>query len=287
MLSSVRRSGVHGQPRALPLAWAHMALSMDPGAGGACGDPACTDPAHSHLQAHEHAALSAELGAGGGGSAAIRCAPTPPTTTHTGTTASKEWAKEEALVAAKSRIACLRGLLGGGNDGKELLCLISRGCGHEQCQSLNQSRAFGWQVSRGVPHAVVDGTDPNAHNLQERLFTISCTRGGYPQFLLVSLMLSLGNGGGSGNGNGGRRDIIKYFGNFDRMKMLNKTSSLLPKVLVMHPNLMTWEDIHFGMTATPPPHRRHDRRPPRQQRCQGGRRRSCSRTRPDGGTGIH
>ncbi len=125
------------------------------------------------------------------------------------------------MAAAKSRIACLRGPLGGSNNGKKLICLVSRGCGHDRCQSLNQSRALGWLASRGVPHEIVDGTDPNAGDLRERLFAIS---------------------------------------NFDRMEMLNKMSGLPPKVLATHPKLMTMEDIHFGTTANPPRHR-HDRRP--------------------------
>ncbi len=79
----------------------------------------------------------------------------------------------------------------------------------------------------------MDGTDPNARNLQERLFAISGTWGGYPQFfVMMSTSLSGnggsggngGNGGGGGDGDGGRRDIIEYFGDFDKMEMLNETS---------------------------------------------------------------
>jgi hypothetical protein len=102
------------------------------------------------------------------------------------TTTSKERAKEEASAVEKSRIAFLRGLLGGGNNGEELLCLISRGCSHDQCQSSNQSRALEWLASRGVPHSVMDGTDPDACNLRKRLFGISGTRGGYSQFFVVT-----------------------------------------------------------------------------------------------------
>jgi hypothetical protein len=187
-----------------------------------------------------------------------------------GTAAFKEQAQEEALAAAKSRIACLRGSLGGGNDGKELLCLISRGCGHDRRQSSNQSRVLGWLASRGVPHAVMDGTDPDAHDLRERLFAISGMQGGYPQFFVVTLTSlpgdSDGGGGGDGNGgsNGGSHDIIEYFGYFNRMKMLKETSGLPPEVLATHPELMTWEDIRFGMTAAPFPRRRNrDCRPRR------------------------
>jgi hypothetical protein len=95
---------------------------------------------------------------------------------------------------------------------------------------------------------VVDGTDPNERDLQERLFAISSTQGRYPQFFVVTLMYSSckGGGGGSSGGDGGsRRNIIEYFGNFDMMKMLNMTSDLPPEVLAMHPKLMMWEDIHF------------------------------------------
>ncbi len=70
--------------------------------------------------------------------------------------------------------------------------------------------------------------DPDACNLREKLFVISGTWGGYPQFFIVTSTSSSGNGGGGGNGDGGRRDIIKYFGNFDRMEMLNETSGLPP-----------------------------------------------------------
>jgi hypothetical protein len=169
------------------------------------------------------------------------------------TAAFEEQAEEEALAAAKSHIACLCSPLGGSNDGKELLCLISRGCGHDKCQSLNQSRALGWLASRGVPHAVVDGTDPSGRDLQERLFAISGTRGGYPQFFVVKSTSSSGKGSGGVDDDGGCRDIIVSFGNFNRMEMLNKTSSLPPEVLATHPKLMMWEDICFGMTAAPPP----------------------------------
>ncbi len=205
---------------------------------------------------------------------------------HPRPVASKERAEEEASAAAKTRVACLGGPLGGGVDGKELLCLISRGCGHNRRQSSYQSRVVGWLASRGVPHAVVDGTDPDARDLRERLFAISGTRGGYPQFFIVTSMSSSGDGGGNGNGggggegDGGRRVIIEYFGDFNRMEMLNETSGLPPEVLATHPELMTWEDIHFGTTAD------RDRRPRWRRRGRGGRRRSHGRSRPDGGAGI-
>jgi hypothetical protein len=78
------------------------------------------------------------------------------------------------------------------------------------------------------------------------------------------LTSSSGNGGGDGS-DSGRRDIIEYFGNFDRMEMLYKTSGLPLEVLVMHLKLMMWEDISFGTTAAPP-RRRRDRRPCRLSR---------------------
>jgi hypothetical protein len=61
---------------------------------------------------------------------------------------------------------------------------------------------------------VVDDTNPDACDLQERLFAIS---------------------------------------DFDRMEMLNEMSGLPPEVLATHPELMTWEDIRFRTTADPPP----------------------------------
>ncbi len=97
------------------------------------------------------------------------------------------------------------------------------------------------------------GTDPNVRDPQEMLFVISSTWGGYPQFFVMTLELLLGDCGGSGDSNGGRHDIIEYFRNFNRMKMLNKTSSLPLEVLVMHPELLMWEDIRFGVTAAAPP----------------------------------
>jgi hypothetical protein len=104
---------------------------------------------------------------------------------HEDSNATEERAKEEALEAAKSRVACLCSPLGGSNEWKEFLCLILRGCGHDQRKSSNQSKALGWLASRGVPHAVVDGTDSNARDLREGLFVISSTQGGYPHFFVV------------------------------------------------------------------------------------------------------
>jgi hypothetical protein len=76
---------------------------------------------------------------------------------------------------------------------------------------------------------------PDARDLWERLFAISGTQGKYPQFFAVTSTSSLGDGGSGGNSDGSRLDIIEYFGDFDRMEMLNKTSGLPPEVLATNP----------------------------------------------------
>jgi hypothetical protein len=45
-------------------------------------------------------------------------------------------------------------------------------------------------------------------------------------------MSTLSSGNCGGGGDVGHRDIIKYFGNFNGMEMLNKTSGLPPMVLI-------------------------------------------------------
>lgn len=118
------------------------------------------------------------------------------------------------------------------DDAKNFLCLVSMGC-HDRLQTSHQSRALGWLASRGVPHVVVDGMDPDTRDFREELFGISGTRGNYPQFFVAS-----------------SDGAIEYFGDFDKMERLNETSSLPPEILAMHPELETWKDITFGTTAT-------------------------------------
>ncbi|KAL3787885.1 hypothetical protein ACHAW5_000665 [Stephanodiscus triporus] len=118
------------------------------------------------------------------------------------------------------------------DDAKNFLCLVSMGC-HDRLQTSHQSRALGWLASRGVPHVVVDGMDPDTRDFREELFRISGTRGNYPQFFVAS-----------------SDGAIEYFGDFDKMERLNETSSLPPEILAMHPELETWKDITFGTTAT-------------------------------------
>ncbi|KAL3810307.1 hypothetical protein ACHAXA_006534 [Cyclostephanos tholiformis] len=118
-------------------------------------------------------------------------------------------------------------------EAKTFLCLVSRGC-HDRRQSTNQSRALGWLASRGVPHVILDGMDPQLRDLRETLFEISGVRGNYPQFFIAS---------------SDGRDI-EYFGDFDGLEMLNETSGLPSEVLAMHPELKTWEDITFSHPAS-------------------------------------
>jgi len=147
------------------------------------------------------------------------------------TAASKKRAEVEAAAVSPPAAGLRRPLRS--DDAKKFLCLVSKGCGHDRRQSSNQSRALAWLASRGVPHVVVDGMDPKARDVREELFAISGVRGNYPQFFVAS--------------SDGR--AIEYFGDFDKMEILNETSGLPTEVLAMHPDLMTWEDITFG-TAT-------------------------------------
>jgi hypothetical protein len=116
------------------------------------------------------------------------------------------------------------------NAAATLICLVSLGC-HDRIQSSNQNRSLSWFTTKGVPFVIVDGNDVTSRDIRDELFEISGIRGNYPQFFIER-----------------HNGQIEYFGNFDRMEILNETSSLPPEVLAMHPELETWADITFENT---------------------------------------
>jgi len=113
------------------------------------------------------------------------------------------------------------------SDPKKLICLISKGC-HDRTQSTNQSKALDWLSSRGVPHRIVDGNDVGQREERNQLFEISGIRGNYPQFFFEW-----------------KDGTIYYFGNFEKIDVLNETTGLPPDVLAQHPELETWDKV-FG-----------------------------------------
>ena len=113
------------------------------------------------------------------------------------------------------------------SDPKKLICLISRGC-HDRTQSTNQSKALDWLSTRGVPHTIVDGNDIDQRDERNRLFEVSGIRGNYPQFFFEW-----------------KDGTINFFGNFDKIDVLNETTGLSPEILALHPEFETWDKV-FG-----------------------------------------
>jgi hypothetical protein len=114
---------------------------------------------------------------------------------------------------------------------KSHILMLVTNMGMNRTQVQNQQRATMMLKALNITYETVDGSDPMNKEIRNELFTISDTRGAYPQFFLVT-------------DHGDDSELkITFLGDFETIEGINDSSSLPTEILDANPTLLTWSRI--------------------------------------------
>lgn len=125
---------------------------------------------------------------------------------------------------AESNIAAMK-------TSKSHILMLVTNMGMNRTQVQNQQRATMMLNALNITYETVDGSDPSKKKIRNELFTISDTRGAYPQFFVVT-------------DHGDDSELqISFLGDFETIEGINDSSSLPKEILDANPTLLTWDRI--------------------------------------------